>query len=282
MEYRKEKDKIIIKGLEDFNIEQILLCGQVFRFENKDNKWIVYSLNKRAIIHEDRENNVVQISTNDVDYFEEYFDLKTSYKEIKDKLKSYNFDFLNKAIDKYSGIRILKQDIYETFFSFLISSNNNIKRIQKIIFLLCSKYGENKGEYNAFPNFETLKKLNKQDFLDIGLGYRADYFVKSLQNMEKDTLYNLKLKEKDKIKEDLMKFCGVGEKVADCVMLFGYGYSASFPCDVWIEKMYNKYFEQETNRKQISINLVKLFKELSGYAQQYLFYYIKTDFMKKK
>lgn len=276
MRYIKEDNKIIIYGLEEFNIEHILLCGQVFRFTFIDNKWIVYSVDKMAVIEEFKEENKAVITTENPDYFVDYFDLNTSYTLIKENLKKFNLKFLNDAIDSFYGLRILKQDIFEVFFSFLISSNNNIKKIQKIIERLSKKFGENKGSFYAFPTFNSLRTGTQQQFLDLGLGYRADYFVKTLKIMEKNSLQNLRLLSSQNIKKELMKYYGVGEKVADCVMLFGYNLSQSFPCDVWIEKMYNEYFEKETNRSVISKNLVNLFGNLSGYAQQYLFFHIRT------
>lgn len=279
MKYYKKLDGIEIIGLEEFNIEHILLCGQVFRFyhNEKDDTWIVYSKDKKAIVKEYRQDNRAFIYTIDQDYFINYFDLNTSYKNIKEKLRSYNIDFLNKAIDCFYGIRILHQDIFETFFSFLISSNNNIKRIQGIIERMCDSIGTDKGDYKAFPDYVQLKNTTYQQFLDFGLGYRARYFEKTLQAMnDENTLQNLVNLSEDEIKKSLMNYCGVGEKVADCVMLFGYGCPSSFPVDVWIEKMYNTYFGNETNRHTISKNLVEIFGKLSGYAQQYLFFYIKN------
>lgn len=276
MEYSIYPDKIVISGLEDFNISHILECGQVFRFEKTDIGYNVYSLDKKATVLTDYDRDMATIYTNDTSYFVKYFDLDTSYSDIKSRLKNFNLDFLTSAIDKYYGIRILHQDIYEAFFSFMISQNNNIKRIQKIINSLCTIYGKKMDGYYAFPTLDTLKCITKQQFMDIGLGYRADYFVKTLQKIDGDTLYNLADLSKEELKKELTKFCGVGEKVADCVMLFGYSKPYSFPCDVWIEKMYNQYFGEEKNRDVISKKLVSLFGDLSGYAQQYLFFYIRT------
>ncbi|MBQ7308001.1 MAG: DNA-3-methyladenine glycosylase 2 family protein [Clostridia bacterium] len=282
MKYKKEENKITIYGLEDFNIEHILMCGQVFRFFKNGEIWTVFSGDKKAEIKEFREKDQAEIITQDTEYFIKYFDLDTNYGVIKKKLKSYDLNFLNKAIDTFYGIRILNQDVFETFFSFMISQNNNIKRIQTIIERLCKKSGEKIDDYYAFPTFSEMKKLSQQDFLDLGLGYRASYFVKSLAKMEENTLYNLKSKDGNQIKKELLSFCGVGEKVADCILLFGYGFQEFFPCDVWIENMYNEYFKIETSRETISKNLVNLFGNLSGYAQQYLFFYIRSQKEDKK
>lgn len=269
MDYQILKDKIIIKDCKDFNIEHILECGQIFTYKKISNTcYEVYSKDKFANI-ELIENEYV-ISTNSPEYFVEFFDLKTDYGLIKLRLgKDKN---VIDAINYGYGIRILKQDILEVIIGFIISANNNIERIKGIMQKLRT-FGTNYGCYYGFPNLEQLSKISEDQFKQIGAGYRAKYLfetVKQLQNIdiEKTFYYDTKT-----LKDWLLSLKGVGPKVADCILLFGYKRVESFPVDTWIEKVYFEIFKTKKTREKMSSDLVDYFKDLSGYAQQYLFFY---------
>jgi len=160
--------------------------------------------------------------------------------------------------------------------SFIISANNNIKRIQLILSRLRKVLGENMGEYHAFPSYETLLKTNEEFFKEIGCGYRASYLYKVLRQITPRDLYEWRELPTPELRKKLIGLSGVGPKVADCIMLFGYSRQDVFPVDTWIAQMYNKFYKNETNRNKIRENLVKEFKDLSGYAQQYLFFYMRS------
>lgn len=278
MKYIKQKNKIIVTDLKDFNIVQTLDCGQIFRYKIKDNIAIVNSLNKQAII-ETQENQTI-INTNDVDYFEHFFDLKTDYGEIKNALRKDKF--LCEAIDYGSGIRILNNDAFEMIVSFIISANNNIPRIKKSIEYLCEKFGTNMGEYFAFPTLAQLKTATVDDFKMAGLGYRASQMFETVQNLSNNDLENLKHMDKEEQFQFLLKLKGVGEKVANCILLFGLGVKDVFPVDTWINKVYNVLTNtNETNRKKITKELTDKYGKLSGYAQQYFFYYYRDNKVNK-
>ncbi len=184
---------------------------------------------------------------------------------------------MKKAIEFVYGIRILKNDVFETVISFIISANNNIKRIQNTLFKMREMLGEKKGEYHAFPTFEKLKKQNADFFKSIGCGYRAEYLVKVLTQTNPDQLEKWKDLPTEILKQNLLQLAGVGPKVADCILLFGYSKQDVFPVDTWIEKVHNEYFGEECNRLKIRKNLVERFGDLSGYAQQYLFYFQRSS-----
>ena len=271
MNYFKEKNKITILNTKDFNIVQILECGQIFRFNIDGNVSVVYSKDKKAeiITKEDK----IEILTNDIDYFENFFDLKTDYSKIKEKLKEDAF--LSSAVDYGYGIRILNNDTYEMIVSFIISANNNIKRIKKSIEFLCEKFGENKGDFFAFPTLEQLKSASVQDFRLAGLGYRAEQMFETIQKLKMEDIENLKQLTKEEQFKFLISLKGIGEKVANCILLFGLGVKNVFPVDTWINKVYNKLTNTvTTNRKLITHELTKRYDKLSGYAQQYFFYYL--------
>lgn len=277
MDYIKTKNQIKIFSLNDFNAQQILECGQIFRFNINGNVAEVYSKDKKAKI-ETKENEVV-ISTTDVDYFENFFDLKTNYQQIKKALKNDNF--LAKAVKYGYGIRILNNDAYEMLISFIISANNNIKRIKNSIEYLCKKFGSNRGEYHAFPTLSQLKLATVEDYKLAGLGYRAEYMFETVQVLTEQKIEDLKNLTSDKQFEFLVSLKGVGEKVANCIMLFGLGVKNVFPVDTWINKVYNSLTgTTETNRKKITKELTSRYKELSGYAQQYFFYFFRDNKLK--
>jgi len=277
VDYIKTKNQIKIFSLNDFNAQQILECGQIFRFNINGNVAEVYSKDKKAKI-ETKENEVV-ISTTDVDYFENFFDLKTNYQQIKKAFKNDNF--LAKAVKYGYGIRILNNDAYEMLISFIISANNNIKRIKNSIEYLCKKFGSNMGEYYAFPTLNQLKFATVEDYKLAGLGYRAEYMFETVQVLTEQKIEDLKNLTSDKQFEFLVSLKGVGEKVANCIMLFGLGVKNVFPVDTWINKVYNSLTgTTETNRKKITKELTSRYKELSGYAQQYFFYFFRDNKLK--
>ncbi len=273
--YKVEKEKIIITNLSDFNITHILECGQVFRFvKTDDNTYKVFSLDKFATIvtYDDK----VEILTQDTEYFVNYFDLKTDYNDIKSALNYYKQ--LQEPILYGYGIRILKQDFFEMIISFIISANNNIKRIQGIIEKICAFCGKDMGEYYAFPTLDQLMTCEVSDFKAFGAGYRADYLYKVCRQLKDISLDNLREMDTMSLRKSLCTLMGVGPKVADCILLFGLGRKDVFPVDTWIMKVYKDIFNGGlTNREQISKFLVDCFKDLSGYAQQYLFYYKREE-----
>ena len=159
--------------------------------------------------------------------------------------------------------------------SFIISANNNIKRIQGLVEKLSVKCGKNMGDYYAFPTPQELSKLSVEDLKNLGMGFRAKYIYETTKKILNTDLENLRSYDTAKLLEFFSTLSGVGPKVADCIALFAYHKMDCFPVDVWVEKIYNCYFakEKETNRVKIRKNLVNTFGNLSGYAQQYLFYY---------
>lgn len=270
MEYEVKNNKIIIRNKKDFNLKHIFECGQIFSYKKiSENEFVVYSKDKVAMCKEFE--SFVEIETEFIDYFINFFDLNTDYSKIKNELKQ-KFPFLSDVISFGYGIRILKQDPFETIISFIVSANNNIKRIQKILFAIRKSYGQNMGSYYSFPTIKQLENATIDDFTLLGLGYRAKYIFNAIKQL-KNVDYNvLKQKSTSDLNSFLLSIFGVGQKVADCIMLFGFSKQDVFPVDTWIEKVYNKYFESEHNRKIIREKLLNTFGNLSGYAQQYLFY----------
>jgi len=274
MEYGIEEGKIIIKDLSQFNIKQILECGQIFRFDIVENCAKVYSMDKCATIK--TFTNEIIIETKDVEYFVKFFDLETDYTKIKKQLKKDSF--LSAAVEYGYGIRILKNNFFEMLVSFIISANNNIGRIKKSIQYLCEKFGEDKGSYFAFPSLQKLKHASVLDYKNAGLGYRAEQLYETIQRLSQKEIDNIMYLTTQEQFEFLVSLKGVGEKVANCVMLFGLGVMNSFPVDTWINKVYNRLTNTtSTDRKKITKELSARYGELAGYAQQYFFYYFREN-----
>ena len=269
MKYEVQKDKIIIHSTDEFKPKDILECGQIFCYKKNNDNYVVYSLDKKAEIVHNGKN--YEILTKNTEYFVNFFDLNTNYCEIKQNLLN-SYPYLNNALKYGSGIRILKQDPFETIISFIISSNNNIKRIQKILFAIREKFGNKIEDYYTFPTVEQLLLATEQDFKNLGAGYRSKYLEIVVKQLSKIDLNSLNSLSTEELNKELLKLMGVGQKVADCIMLFGFGRGDVFPVDTWIEKVYCAYFEEEHDRVKIRRNLVNMFKQNSGYAQQYLFY----------
>ena len=176
MNYYTQGSSIIIEDLDSFNPKHILECGQVFRFSAKKDYFEVFSKNMICVLKS--YNNRVIIETNNNDYFINYFDLTRDYTKIKEELAKSSL--MDKAIKYGYGIRILRQWALETIISFIISSNNNIPRIKKIIEYIAEHLGEKEGEYYAFPTLDSLAEADEKFFTKAGAGYRARYLVNTI------------------------------------------------------------------------------------------------------
>lgn len=273
-----------IEDFRDFNLEQTLECGQCFRFHKiKNNEYIViaHHIMQRIEQIEDR----VVFYNCDEDTFNniwfEYFDFGNDYGEIKEYLLQYD-DKLKEAIEEKNGIRILKQEFFENLLSFIISQNKQIPHIKKIVDDIANKYGDKLGEYEgreyySFPTVEQLKDATIEDFRELKTGFRAPYLMDAIRLVLDGTIKVDEFSElsDDEVEKKLIQIKGVGNKVANCVMLFSLGRREAFPVDVWIQRIMEQlYFDGEKTKKETIIEFAKKhFGKYGGYAQQYLFYY---------
>lgn len=262
-------ERLIISS-KDFCIKETLDCGQLFRYKEKDGVYSVISKDKRAFISQSEQDIILE--TDDKAYFENYFDLNTDYGKIKERLKDK--PLMKEAVSFAGGIRILKQDLFETVISFIISANNHIPRIKSIIERLCEALGEEKDGFYAFPKPSRMAEKNADFYFKLGAGYRADYLADTARKIDSgfdiNAVFEMDLEEASK---HLQKLKGVGEKVADCILLFGAGKTQAFPVDTWIKKVYSDIFKDAVTNKQMRQKLMSLYGSDSGYAQQYLYYY---------
>ena len=260
-----------------FNIKDTLDCGQIFRYQPYKDGYLVFSLDKACYVYQKDEQVTILCNNEDEGYFYNYFDLQTDYSQIVKSAKGSGFELLVRASELGKGVRILRQDKIEMLFSFIISQNNHIPRIKGIIERISNVLGAKRQfmgyEYFAFPTVQKLAEQSSEFYAKLGLGYRAEY----ISNVAKALASGFTIEDgADTItlKESLIKLHGVGPKVADCVSLFGYYRTDSFPVDTWIEKVYKQDFNGAiSDRKKIAKWFVDTFGNYSGYFQQYLFYY---------
>ena len=280
IKYKEYDDYIEVLNTSNFNVKETLECGQVFRFKTTDFGYRVYSFDHKADIY--CQNGGVKIFTKDKKYFINYFDFCTNYDKIKSDLGV--FPEIKSAIKFGEGIRILKSNPLEMIIEFIISQNNNIPRIKSIIEKICEGYGSKIEDYFAFPTLEQLKKIPLEFFKEIKCGYRDKYLYDTIQSLTQnfiDSIYNL---DTESARKELIKLKGVGRKVADCILLFGYGKTDVFPTDTWVVQAYKKLYGEENLKTadEISKYFVKLYGNLSGYAQQYLYYQMRESNLGEK
>lgn len=253
-----------------FNLKQTLECGQCFRFtENEDGVFCGVALGRELKFKTEGEMLYINCAQEFADkYIAAYLGFDEDYDAINSILAEDKT--LNSAIEYAGGIRILRQEPWETLCSFIISQNNNIKRIAGIIDRLCENFGEDiGGGAFAFPSAEKLSSLSVDDLAPLRSGFRAKYIIDAAKKVYSGEV-NFEEIEKadlDSARDMLMKINGVGPKVADCVLLFGFHKLDAFPKDVWIKRIMEKYYPQ---------GLPEFAIKYGGIAQQYLFHYIRT------
>ncbi len=279
MNYEINNNKILINDTSEFLPKHILDCGQVFRYLNCKESHKIFS--KKSFCGLIYIQGCVTIESQEPLDYVRYFDLDRDYSAVKREL-SGSFGILDKAVEFGHGIRILNQDPFEMVLSFIISANNNIPRIKGIIEKMCNSLGEKIGnEGYGFPSLERLAEADESFFKSIGCGYRANYLVKTVDAIKNGFSLDLEGMTTNEARKRLMQLTGVGRKVADCILLFGYHRTDVFPVDVWTERVYDSLFGFSTlTAEQKAERLVSHFGTLSGYAQQYLYYYYRENNIK--
>lgn len=282
------EQEYILENCKSFEPEHIFECGQCFRW-NKQEDGSYTGVFKQNVVNVKKADNKIIFrgicKENIKDECIKYFDLNTNYDNIKSKLSNVD-NYLKTSIEYGEGIRILNQDLWETLISFIISANNNIPRIKGIIERISKSYGEkivwDKAEYYTFPTPQELSKASVEDLRNIGLGFRdvRVYETTKIINENPNKLKELEdEKDVNKLREELLKFPGVGPKVADCVMLFSTLKKLEvFPIDVWVRRVMNELYiknddETKINKKEIEELAKTKYGNLAGIAQQYLFYW---------
>lgn len=264
--FQSEKG-IKVSGVKDFDLAQTLDCGQSFRWEDKDGKFSGVAYGKKVEIY--YENDVLCIdNTTEEDFdniWKDYLDFELDYGKIREDISKLH-PVLKDACAYAPGIRILRQEPWEALCTFIISQNNNIKRIKGIVSRLCENFGEKKGDYYTFPSAEKLAGLEAEDLAVIRAGFRNKYIIDAAEKVNNGEVELEKCRNIDyeDARRELMKIKGVGVKVADCTLLFGLHRVEAFPVDVWMKRAMEKLFPDMTEND---------FGEYAGIAQQYIFHY---------
>lgn len=286
MKIREENSNLILSGVTDFELADIFDCGQCFRWERVSDSSYFGVACGRALLLEKKDGELIFHGTSKEVFdsvWYRYFDFERDYAGIKVKLSAD--PILSEAIGYGGGIRILRQEPFETLISFIISASNNIPRIKGIVERLCQNFGEKRSymgkEYYSFPTAEQIAALELSDLSVIRAGFRDKYILGAARAVCEVTidLDKVCLMSTADAKAELMKLNGVGNKVSDCILLFGLGKCDSFPVDVWIKRiMEHCYFEgSEQTVPTISAYAAEHFGELGGFAQQYLFFWAREN-----
>jgi len=280
------RSEFVIEGVTKFSIEQIAESGQAFRWEKDQNGGYTGVAFGKVITVIQEGDKVIIKGANKEDHqkiWKNYFDMDRDYGQLINSLKGKDIH-LDSAILFGEGIRILNQELWEMIISFIISGNNNIPRIKKSIDVICEKYGDFIDEidgkkYYSFPFPNQLSLATVEDLRKCGVGYRDAYIHKTTKailekQVDLDLIQNMDLED---ARTELKKLTGVGDKVADCILLFSCKKTTAFPVDTWVKKILTTYYGLEkTSVKEVNKFARAYFGEDCGIAQQYLFYYIRN------
>ena len=286
-----ENNIVTVDGVNDFMLSQILECGQCFHFDKLDEEVYEVVAFGRAVKMEQTDKTLRIYGSSMEDYegiWKSYLDMDNDYGFIKERVIKAD-GALKTAVDEKSGIRILNQDFFETLISFIISQNKNIPQIKQCVKNISHRFGDEIIGYNGeafyvFPDVKILHDVTEDELRECKVGFRAPYIKNATEAVYSGTVTKDKLDSLDiaQARELLMTIKGVGEKVANCVLLFGLGRREAFPVDVWMKRiMEQMYFDgKDTKKPDIEAFAVKKFGDIGGYAQQYLFDYARTTLFK--
>lgn len=275
---------VYIEDCGEFDIVHTFECGQCFRWNKGGDGAYTGVYNGKVLRISQSSNRVILHDTSIKDYeniWKAYFDLDRDYKEVQKILASDSV--MRAAIEDGKGIRILRQNPEEMIISFIISANNNIPRIKLIIERLCALFGQKidnpYGEYYSFPDIKTLSSLSLEDIAPIKAGFRDKYILDAAKKIaageiDIKKIYSMNYED---AKSELKKIKGVGEKVSNCILLFGFSKVNAFPVDVWIKRIIEHYYRDEYNNGDIAEFAKARYGDLGGFAQQYLFYHAREN-----
>lgn len=265
---------------EEFNPEVIMNSGQVFRMKREtkgaDGMPDTYSAcsgdnDVYFYLNKERDTWDFACEENQWDFWQSYFDFATDYVAFNDKIRKSDDKFLKDALKDSFGMRILRQDLWEVFISYVISQNNNIPKIKKSIQVLCDRYSD--GIH--FPKAETLAYVPEAELMDgTALGYRADYIIGISKQVSEGSLdiKNISEMSYDSAMASLLKIKGIGPKVANCIMLYGFHFMESYPIDTWMKKIISEDYSGYTKDEYLSY-INEKYAGYQGYVQQLQFYH---------
>lgn len=242
----------------DLKVENTLFCGQSFSWRHcEDNKYRAAINNKVYTVQEGQQNFEPFMNH----YLDNDYDYELALKEI-----SKMDPILKTAIDECGEIHILNQDLWETTFGFILSQNNNIKRIEGLYDRMCRTFGKQiEDDYYTFPRPADFNDVTESDLRNLGVGFRASYLLDAIKRS--DDILSIKDETDANADKILQATRGIGPKVSACIRLFGLHNLEVFPKDVWIKKVMKTWFPGKDEF---------FFEPYQGLAQQYLFLYART------
>ncbi|MBA0908463.1 MAG: DNA repair protein [Nitrosarchaeum sp.] len=270
------------------NLENTINSGQVFLWKKQKEFW--YGINGQDILKINNFGKITSYSGNKYDFFRNSDDIEKIIKSIsKDKTTKL-------AVEKYFGLRLIRQDPFQCFISFIVSSNSNIQKIKSSLEKISMKFGKkiefDNKEFYIFPEPKKIANATIQEIQSCGVGYRAKFILdaaKIVESKQIDFNYLKKINYKE-AKEIILSVPGIGNKVADCILLFSLDKLEAFPLDRWMIRILKKYylekFQLETKtitEKQYEIlheKIIKHFGVYAGYAQQFLFKMERENYQK--
>ena len=271
------------------DVDNSINSGQVFLWQKSKENW--YGIDGQNILKINQSGKIKSISNKKTDFFRKNDDIQSIIKSIsKDKT-------IEKAVKEYEGLRIFNQDPFQCMISFIISSNSNIQKIKNSLEKISKKFGtkviiQNK-EFFLFPKPENIAKASINEIKVCGVGYRAPFIKEAAKmvTLKKVNFEYLKNSDYNETKRNLRLIPGVGNKVADCIMLFSLNKLDAFPLDTWMIKILEKYYSNEFQIKTKTITekqyeilhkkIVDYFGPYCGYAQQFLFKMERENYEKK-
>lgn len=249
-------------------------CGQCFRWNEYKDGYIGVVANRVLYVYQNTYDEMYMQNTTREDienFWIDYFDFNTDYDKIISEIPESD-EYLRTAANCGRGIRILKQEPFETVISFIISANNNIKRIKKIIEKLSYIYGSEikygNDVFYSFPKGASLKKATLEELQELHAGYRDKYLIDAFKKLSDDVREIYSDVSSEDLRKYLMSIKGVGPKVCDCILLFGFSKYDAFPKDVWIKRVIKEHYGEDFDEKS--------FGKYAGIYQQYMFHYARN------
>lgn len=264
-----------------FRLRDTFKSGQIFRWRETEQGFAGF-INREPALLTQLSDKVVCQTDSDISEQQllDFLGLDLDYDSI---FNAYSDEVIRRAFEKYRGLTILKQEPLECAISFITSANNNIKRINNhldALSKLCGRAYEFNGQtLYSFPELSELQRLTEADFTALGFGYRAAYLAAFIERIKDEYPLFLSLISSDyaSAKEYLLSFKGIGSKVADCILLYGFRHYEAFPVDVWIKRALNElYGFSEKNAEKINEFVARKFPDYAGIAQLYLFMLMRT------
>lgn len=253
-----------------FDLPLTLDCGQAFRWrQEEDGSFKGAAFGKFLHISQETDGTLVFYNTSDEEFNEiwkHYFDLERDYETLCEDFCRSD-ESLKTAVEAYPGIRILNQEPWEALCSFIISQNNNIPRIKGIVERFCHLLGDPLEDgFYSFPTAEKMANLTVEDLAPLRAGFRAKYLLDAARKVCDGTvnLEELPQMDIDEARAELQQICGVGPKVAECVLLYSCGKTEAFPKDVWVKRILEELYPD---------GLPECISGVQGIAQQFLFHW---------